>query len=161
MPRRSVFDRNENGATGRRLGESGGPVTKPSARVRGGRRRRWSATITLCQRWVSHRHWSVSPMHDWMCLVAAGEPKVDEWWRTWQDALSFRRKRPRSALAPGREEFSSRESQRCPLAVCGDSRLRDSGHFSQTTPSPSPSQALGTVDLGNPLPPPLLPCMRR
>ena len=29
---------------------------------------------------------------------------------------------------------------------------------SQTTPSPSPSRALGTISFGNPLPPPTLPC---
>ena len=34
------------------------------------------------------------------------------------------------------------------------------GHFSHTTPSPSPSLALGTIHLGKPLPLPLLPCMR-
>ena len=33
-----------------------------------------------------------------------------------------------------------------------------SGHRSQTTPSPSPSRALGTIAFGNPLPPPTLPC---
>ena len=35
-----------------------------------------------------------------------------------------------------------------------------SGQFSQTTPSPSPSLALGTVDLGNPLPFPFAPWTR-
>ena len=39
--------------------------------------------------------------------------------------------------------------------------LRNGGHFSHTTPSPSPSLALGTIHLENPLPPPLLPCTRR
>ena len=34
-------------------------------------------------------------------------------------------------------------------------------YFSQTTPSPLPSRALGTIDFGKPLPPPLLPCTRR
>ena len=34
------------------------------------------------------------------------------------------------------------------------------GHLSHTTQSPSPPFALGTIQLGNPLPPPLLPCMR-
>ena len=34
------------------------------------------------------------------------------------------------------------------------------GHLSHTTPSPSPSRALGTIFAGNPRPPPWLPCTR-
>ncbi len=34
------------------------------------------------------------------------------------------------------------------------------GHLSHTTPSPSPSLALGTIHFGKPLPLPLLPCTR-
>ena len=106
---------------------------------RDGRRRRWSATITLCQWRVSHRHWSVSPIHDWMCLVAAGEPQVDEWWPTWLDALNFCRKRPLGAFHAWTGDFSSWGSRRCPLAVCGESRLRSGGHVLHTTPSPPPA----------------------
>ncbi len=65
---------------------------------RGDRRRRWSATFTLCQRRVSHGHESVSPIHDWRRLVAAAEPTVAERWLTWQDTPSFRRKCPRGAF---------------------------------------------------------------
>ena len=38
--------------------------------------------------------------------------------------------------------------------------LSCSDHLSHTTPSPSPSLALGTIHSGKPLPLPLLPCTR-
>ena len=152
----------QNGAAGRRSCESVAPITAAFPQI-GGRRRRWSATCALCQWRVSCGHGAVSPIHALTCLVSVAEPTADERWPTWQDSLSFRRKRSRGVFHAwtGRRNFPGRGSRGCPVAVCGDARLRNSGHFSQTTPAPSPSRALGTIHLGNPLPPPLLPCTQR
>ena len=117
-----------SGCAGGRLRGSVGEICrmwrrKKTSRLvsRGDRRRGWSATITLCQRRVSHGHGSVSPIQDWTRLVAAAEPTVDERWPAWQDIPSFRRKRPRGAFRSwaGRNS-SGRVSRGCPVAVCGE-----------------------------------------
>ena len=72
--------------------ETGRPVN------RGGRRRRWSATLTLCQWQVGYSHGSVSTIHNQARLVSATELTADERWPTWQDSPSFRRKPPRGAF---------------------------------------------------------------
>ena len=117
---------------------------------RGDRRRRWSATFTLCQRRVSHGHGAMSPIHDWTCLVAGAEPTVAERCPTWQGIPSLRRKWPRGALHAWAGRMFSRGTRGCPVAVRGDLSLRKGGHFSHATPSPSLSWALCTIHLGNP-----------
>lgn len=49
----------------------------------GVRHRRWLATLTLCQRLVSHGHGSVSPIHDQARLICAAELTADGQWPTW------------------------------------------------------------------------------
>ena len=46
----------------------------------------------------------------------------------------------------------------CSHDLVWPSVLSEPAYISHTTPSPSPSLALGTIAFGNPPPPPLLPC---
>ena len=109
-----------------------------------------------------YSHGPVSPIHDWVRFVSGAEPTVDERRPTWQDSPSFRWKRPRGTF----HAWTGRGVRRSGISGLSGGRLqrfllRRGGHFSHTTPSPSPSRALGTIHLGNPCPPPLLPCTRR
>ena len=84
--------------------------------------------------------------------------QVDDERRGWRPGFSpWSRRRRRSP-----DGLRARSLHDRLLAEDGEVQvdLSFSDHLSHTTPSPSPSLALGTIHLGKPLPLPLLPCTR-